>query len=83
MEPELFPSPVLVRFGKIGLIHTVTTVQEAAKMLRDYRWPSQGQVNLQARLACLEAAEGTGTCHDAMAAFVEAARDAGILLEED
>jgi hypothetical protein len=31
----------------------------------------------------LEAANGLGTCHDAWEAFVQAARVAGVLLEED
>jgi hypothetical protein len=83
MKTKVFPSPVPIRFGKIGLIHSVATVEEAAKLLRDPRWPNKGRVNLRARMACLEAANGLGTCHDAWEAFVQAARVAGVLLEED
>lgn len=82
MDLKSFPSPVLVRFGKIGLIHSVVSVDEAAKLLRDFRWPHKGQLNLQARIACIEVSEGAGTCQDARAAFVEAAREAGVLLDD-
>ena len=83
MKMKVFPSPVPIRFGKIGLIHSVATVEEAAKLLRDTRWPNKGRVNLRARMACIEASNGLGTCHDAWTAFVKAAREAGVLLEED
>jgi hypothetical protein len=33
-------------------------------------------------MACIEASNGLGTCHDARAAFVKATREAGVLLEE-
>jgi hypothetical protein len=77
-----FSSPVLVRFGKIGLIHSVATVEEAAKLLRDPRWPIKNRANLRARTACIEALRGVGTCHDAWLAFVDAARKAGVLLDD-
>lgn len=80
MDLKPFSSPVLVRFGKIGLIHSVATVDEAAKLLRDARWPVKRQLNLDARIACIEASAGAGTCHDVRAKFVEAAREAGVLL---
>jgi hypothetical protein len=35
MKMKLFPSPVSIRFDKSGLIHSVDTVEEAAKLLRD------------------------------------------------
>lgn len=82
MDSRSFPSPVLVRFGKIGLIHRVATVDEAAKLLADPRWPDKRQLNLDARIACIEASEGAGTCHNAMAKFVLAAREAGVLLDD-
>lgn len=83
MKMKLFPSPVPVRFGRIGLIHNVADVHEAGKLLRDPRWPIKSRVNLRARVACLEASNGLGTCHDAREAFVKAAREAGVLLAED
>jgi hypothetical protein len=82
MKMKLFPSPVPIRFGKIGLIISVATVEEAAKLLRDPRWPNKGRVNLRARMACIEASNGLGTCDNAWAEFVKAAREAGVLLEE-
>jgi hypothetical protein len=80
MKMKLFPSPVSVRFGQIGLIQSVATIEEAAKLLRDPRWPNKNRANLRARTACIEASRGMGTCHDAWSAFVEAACEAGVLL---
>jgi hypothetical protein len=82
LDRDGFPTPVLIRFGKIGLIHSVSTVDAAEKLLRDFRWPHKGQLNLQARIACIEASEGSGTSQEARAAFVEAAREAGVLLSD-
>lgn len=76
MDLKLFPSPVPIRFGKIGLIYSVATVEEAAKLLRDPRWPNKGRVNLRARMACIEASNGLGTCHDAWTAWID--RTAGL-----
>ena len=75
------PSPVTIRFGKIGLIRSAATVEEALKLLRDPRWPSKDPVNLRARAACMKASNGLDSCQDARAAFVEAAREAGVLLD--
>jgi hypothetical protein len=82
MVSNSFSSPVLVRFGKIGLIHSVATVEEAANLLRDARWPVKRQLNLDARIACIEASEGAVTSHYARAKFVDAAREAGVLLDD-
>jgi hypothetical protein len=82
-ENEAFPFASAYPSWQIGLIHSVATVEEAAKLLRDLRWPNKGRVNLRARMACMEAFNGLGTCHEAWAAFVKAAREAGVLLEED
>jgi hypothetical protein len=79
LDCSAFPTPVLVRFGKIGLVHSVATVEEAAGLLRDLRWP-RGQLHLQARFACAEAFEDTRHWHKARTAFIEAAKEAGILI---
>jgi hypothetical protein len=44
------------------------------------RWPVQRRLNLDARIACIDALAGAGTCHDVRAKFVEAAREAGVPL---
>ncbi len=61
------------------LTHSVATVDEAAKLLRGARWPVKPGLN-HARIACIEALAGADTCHDVRAKFVEAAREAGVLL---
>jgi hypothetical protein len=81
MDLKRFPSPVPVRFEKIGLMHSVATVEEALKLLRDPRWPNKGRANLMARVSCMKASNGLDSCQDAWAAFVEAAREGGVLLD--
>ncbi len=75
-------APVHIWEG-IGVRRAISDVERAAEWLMK-RWPpafSDTEANVAARLACLEAWEDRAPAEYARAAFVDAAREAGILAE--
>jgi hypothetical protein len=70
---------------RIGASRAISDVERAAEWLMK-RWPPAFQdteANVAARLACLEAWEDRLPAEQARAAFIVAAREAGILVSED
>lgn len=75
-------APVSIALGRIGLTRIVTSVREAAECILSDEWPRRhGKADTAARKALLGAMEGKVSAEDARAAFEQAAKDAGILME--
>lgn len=71
---------VTIEIDETGELRNVSSVAEAAEILRQ-NWPSdRGKELSRARRACLDAMEGTGSLEEARTAFVAAANEAGILV---
>lgn len=71
---------VTIELDKSRELRNVSSVTEAAHVLFR-QWPKQrGKKLSAARLACLDAIEGTGSVDDARTAFVDAAKEAKILV---
>lgn len=73
---------VTVETDRVGQLRNITSVTEAASFLLA-EWPGKrGRLHALARLACLEALERTITGDDARAAFIDAAKEAGIYIDD-
>jgi hypothetical protein len=73
---------VIEQPGRVGQYRRVGSVREAAECLID-RWPkNRGVAYLAALHACLDALRGTVSTETARQAFIEAAREVGILIGE-
>lgn len=70
-----------VRILRAGESVTVASVDEAVERLARVDWPERGPRHRDAYDACLKALDGHRTSDNARRAFVEAAREAGILSE--
>lgn len=71
---------VTIEVDETGELRNVSSVAEAAEILRQ-NWPAdRGKELSRARRACLDAMEGTGSVEEARTAFVAAAKEAGILV---
>ena len=64
---------------ELGVVRSVASARSAAQALLDVRWPRRGPRHRDATEACLKSLEGQRPSLDAHSAFVEAAREAGIL----
>ncbi|ESX20177.1 hypothetical protein X747_29105 [Mesorhizobium sp. LNJC384A00] len=84
MQDQRFEKPVHVALGRSrNTVHTVDRVAQAADILLN-RWPAiTGKKHVAARKACLGVLEGLKEARDARKAFVEAAKEADILVERD
>ena len=71
-----FDDPVVLHCG----IEVATTV-EARDRLASVDWPVRGAAHEAALDACLKVLDGHRSTSDAHAAFLEAAREAGLLRE--
>ena len=81
MDDKPFDTPVRVQFGP-GEARVVKTTAEAAELLASIEWPGdRGPRHRDAEDACLKVLDGHRSTADARNAFVEVAREAGILLE--
>jgi hypothetical protein len=81
MDDKPFDNPVRVRF-RPGGVHEVTSTMEAAELLANIDWPGErGPRHRDATDACLKVLDGHRSTADARNAFVEAAHEAGILVE--
>ncbi|MBB3237372.1 DUF982 domain-containing protein [Phyllobacterium endophyticum] len=67
--------------GDSGETKSVASVGEAALWLVEH-WPVQGEKFKLARQACLDALDGEITCTECRDAFIEAAREADIYVDE-
>jgi len=79
--PNIYFPSVTVEAVHDGKPRTITSVLQAADFLMDDWPPSRGRLHGLARQACLDALEGNLTGAEARAAFIDAARDAKILLD--
>lgn len=86
MTPESRPfEGVKVLFGgrRPGIITVVTSARQAAEILLDPKWPAErSRRQLAAQQACLDALEGRKPADVARAAFIAAADEAGVLIED-
>lgn len=76
MASKKFSAPIAVNFPGVT---TVNTTKEAAQLLMDVRWPRNGRLRSEAAETCLKVLDGHRSTIDAETAFLEAAREAGIL----
>jgi len=82
MEAKTWNAPVLVIDGN-GLDFEVKSTRQAAEFLIIH-WPeeSRGWKHLAAQVACLDVLEGKRETEHARQSFEDAAREAGILVEQ-
>ncbi|PWJ83650.1 uncharacterized protein DUF982 [Pseudaminobacter salicylatoxidans] len=80
MSEKRFTKPVKIRLDKV---HVIGSTREAVDFLMSVHWPGErGARHHEARDTCLKALDGVRSAAEARHAFVEAAREAGVLLEE-
>jgi ElaB/YqjD/DUF883 family membrane-anchored ribosome-binding protein len=84
VQDQRFEEPVRVALGRSrNTVYTVERVAQAADILLN-RWPTKaGTKHVAARKACLGVLEGLKEARHAREAFVEAAKEADILVERD
>ena len=78
MPIKKFSAPIHVTFPGVS---SVSSAKEAAQLLMDVRWPKPGPRHRDATETCLKVLDGHRSTADAESAFVEAAREAGILVD--
>jgi hypothetical protein len=79
----LFGPAIALQIGRVRV--TINTVERAAELLLSPRWPEgfrDSPKAVAARKACLAALEGTGTPDRARAAFLKAADEARMVVDE-
>ena len=76
MDAKPFHEPVLLRNGI-----EVSSTAEARDYLSSVDWPVRGSAHETALDACLKVLDGHRSTVDAENAFIEAAREAGLLVE--
>ncbi|WP_019171404.1 DUF982 domain-containing protein [Pseudaminobacter salicylatoxidans] len=83
MDNGWFDKPVPISLGIIGDIYNVSNARQAVDIL-DNRWPDAGTPkHRDARYTCLQVLQGLKKPEAARQAFTEAAREAGILFDDD
>lgn len=81
MNEGWFAKPVSVAIGITGEVHYVSSARQAADILARH-WPEEGTAKYRdARRACLDVLNGAKAPDVAREAFVDAAREARILVE--
>ncbi|HEU4985747.1 MAG TPA: DUF982 domain-containing protein [Rhizobiaceae bacterium] len=81
MNEGWFAKPVPVAIGISGEVHNVSNARQAVDVLAQH-WPEEGtQKHRTAHRICLEVLHGMKTPAQAREAFVEAAREADVLIE--
>ena len=79
MRNRPFPY-VTIMTEKVGRMHNVSSVEEAAEWLVMY-WPRKHGEKLEAaRQACFDCLEGNVTCTEARDAFIDAAKEADVYI---
>ncbi|WP_198174098.1 DUF982 domain-containing protein [Mesorhizobium xinjiangense] len=82
MQNRRFHLPVIVQPGRLDRTIVVTDTRSAADILvRRWRWP-RTQRYMRAAECCLEVAKGRKPPHLARRAFISAAREARILIDD-
>jgi hypothetical protein len=77
-----FERHVVIEHGRVGHYRRLGSVREAAECLID-QWPkNRGVAYLAALHACLDALRGTVSTETARQAFIAAAREVDILIDE-
>ena len=80
MTKSYFAEPVQIKF--LNRHALVRNAREAAQMLFDVRWPKGGPKYQRAVEICLQMLDRRrGPAEDGKAAFMDAAEEAGILIE--
>lgn len=79
MPEKKFSKPVRVTFPAPQIVNSA---RQAAQVLMDVRWPKKGPRHRDATEACLKVLDGHRSTEDAETAFIEAAREAGILIAD-
>jgi len=83
MDNGWFDRPVPISLGIIGDVYNVSSARQAVDIL-DHRWPDAGTAKYRdARFTCLQVLQGLKKPEAARRAFTEAAREAGILFNDD
>jgi len=83
MDNGWFDRPVPVSLGIIGDVYNISNARQAVDIL-EHRWPDAGTAKYrEARYACLQVLQGLKKPAAARQAFMEAAREAGILFDDD
>jgi hypothetical protein len=75
---KLFSKPVTIRLG--ANIVEIAAVKDAEERLANVDWPERGPRHRDAHETCLKALDGHRSTEDARREFVEAAREAGVLV---
>ncbi len=76
-----FDAPVELQFGGEKVV--IASVEEAVEQLAHVEWPGErGPRHRDAYETCLKALDGHRTTANARAELIEAAREAGILVED-
>lgn len=79
MSDKRFTKPVRI---KLGAVRNVMSTREAVDLLMSVHWPGErGPKHHEARDTCLKALDGYRSTAEARHAFIEAAREAGILVD--
>jgi hypothetical protein len=79
--PNIYFPSVTVEAAHDGKSRTITSVLQAADFLMNDWPPNRRRLHGLARQACLDALEGSLTAAEARAVFIDAARDAKILVD--
>ncbi|KQZ87087.1 hypothetical protein ASD64_06465 [Mesorhizobium sp. Root157] len=81
MDDGWFSQPVTVSVGIFGEMRHISNARQAVDLLSTH-WPVEGSAkHRDARRACLDALRGARPVKAAREIFVEAAREAHILIE--
>ncbi|ATU94270.1 DUF982 domain-containing protein [Phyllobacterium zundukense] len=74
---------VTVATKEVGRYRTITSVEEAGEFLA-HDWPAEkGRTHLKARIACLDVMEKAIGVSAAREAFIEAAKESDIYIQEE
>jgi hypothetical protein len=84
MKQIHFDRPIRISFGKAGKTRLVHTVWEAMKCLANDKWPNRAGPRWEMADHTLRGAlHGFATVNEASQAFLDAAREAKILVERE
>lgn len=84
MHEKPFDKAIRVRLSPTGKVHTVRSTREAADFLGSIDWPGErGPLHRDATDACNKVLDGHRSTSDARNAFEAAAREAGMLVDDE
>ena len=83
LDQKHWDKPVSIESEQTGYSRIVTSTRAAAESLL-YRWPKEGgPAHRAARVACIAVLKGEQPPEHAREAFIQAAKEAGILIEDE